>query len=217
MTTNGTTRAVLENVPRIHFYEGGARCPEDIIFPSAMRAILEYLGDKDFGCRHCLGCADAPTPVVKTTVVVRIDLDALKSGVGVAQIDGIDQPVSAATARRMAADAELIPVVLGGESVPLDLGRASRLFTRAQRLALQQRRRDHVAGPVVLPDNHRRQRLPGAAVPSEAALALVGEPERRHLAGRFHAGSDVGQELVGVVLDPAGARMMLAGLQSKCS
>jgi hypothetical protein len=89
--------------------------------------------------RHCLGCTDAPASVVKTTVVVRIDLESLKSGLGVAQIDGIDQPVSAATARRMAADAELIPVVLGGASVPLDLGRASRLFTRAQRLALAER------------------------------------------------------------------------------
>lgn len=25
-------RLVLEGVPRIHFYEGGPRCPEDIIF-----------------------------------------------------------------------------------------------------------------------------------------------------------------------------------------
>ena len=61
------------------------------------------------------------------------------TGVGHARIDGIDQPVSAATARRMAADAELIPAVLGGESLPLDLGRAARLFTRAQRLALAER------------------------------------------------------------------------------
>ena len=39
----------------------------------------------------------------------------------------------------MAADAELIPAVLGGDSIPLDLGRAARLFTRAQRLALGER------------------------------------------------------------------------------
>jgi hypothetical protein len=47
-------RAVLEGVPRVHFYEGGQRCPEDIILPSVMRAILEFLGDKDLGCKHCL-------------------------------------------------------------------------------------------------------------------------------------------------------------------
>ncbi len=89
--------------------------------------------------RHCLGCSDAPAPAVKTTVIVRMDLETLKSGLGVAQIDGIDQPISGATARRMAADAELIPVVLGGRSVPLDLGRSVRLFSRAQRLALAER------------------------------------------------------------------------------
>ncbi|MBN2003622.1 MAG: hypothetical protein JXA21_09725 [Anaerolineae bacterium] len=46
-------RTVLENVPRVHFYEGGKRCPEDIILPSVVRAVLEYLGDEDYGCKHC--------------------------------------------------------------------------------------------------------------------------------------------------------------------
>lgn len=45
------SRCVLEGVPRIAFYEGGARCPEDICFPSALRASLEYLGE-NLGCRH---------------------------------------------------------------------------------------------------------------------------------------------------------------------
>jgi hypothetical protein len=89
--------------------------------------------------RHALGCTQTLTPLAKTTVVVRVDLDTLVSGLGHARIDGLDQPVSAATARRMAADAELIPAVLGGESLPLDLGRAVRLFTKAQRLALGER------------------------------------------------------------------------------
>ncbi len=89
--------------------------------------------------RHTLGCTQTLTPLVKTTVVVRLDLDALVDGIGHARIDGLEQPISAATARRMAADAELIPAVLGGDSVPLDLGRAARLFSRAQRLALGER------------------------------------------------------------------------------
>ena len=89
--------------------------------------------------RHVLGCEQTLAPLVKTTVVVRLDLATLIEGLGHAGIDGLDQPISAATARRMAADAELIPAVLGGESVPLDLGRASRLFTRAQRIALAER------------------------------------------------------------------------------
>jgi hypothetical protein len=49
-----STRFVLEGVPRVHFYERGTRCPEDIILPSVMRAILEFLGEKDYGCKHCL-------------------------------------------------------------------------------------------------------------------------------------------------------------------
>jgi hypothetical protein len=45
---------LLLNVPKVHFYEGGKRCPEDIVLPSCLRAILEFLGEKDFGCKHCL-------------------------------------------------------------------------------------------------------------------------------------------------------------------
>jgi hypothetical protein len=89
--------------------------------------------------RHTLGCTQTLTPLAKTTVVVRISLDTLLDGIGHARIDGIDQPISAATARRMSADAELIPAVLGGDSLPLDLGRAARYFSRAQRLALAER------------------------------------------------------------------------------
>ncbi|WP_353814562.1 HNH endonuclease signature motif containing protein [Agromyces sp. SYSU T00266] len=89
--------------------------------------------------RHALGCETTLTPLAKPTVVVRVDLDALVTGLGDARIDGLDQPISAATARRLAADAELIPAVLGGPSLPLDLGRRARLFTRAQRLALGER------------------------------------------------------------------------------
>ena len=89
--------------------------------------------------RHSLGCEQTITALAKTTVVVRLDLETLRSGIGHARIDGIDQPISAATARRMAADAELIPAVLGGPSLPLDLGRAARLFSRAQRIALGER------------------------------------------------------------------------------
>ncbi|MFE5672587.1 DUF222 domain-containing protein [Agromyces sp. NPDC056523] len=89
--------------------------------------------------RHTLGCTQTLAPLAKTTVIVRVDLDTLVTQLGHARIDGLEQPVSAGTARRMAADAELIPAVLGGESLPLDLGRAARLFTRTQRLALGER------------------------------------------------------------------------------
>jgi hypothetical protein len=46
-------RKVLENVPKVNFYEGDTRCPEDISFPSVMRALMEYFNEEDFGCRTC--------------------------------------------------------------------------------------------------------------------------------------------------------------------
>jgi 5-methylcytosine-specific restriction protein A len=89
-------------------------------------------------CRHTLGCDGIPT-AASTTVVVRMSLNDLQSGTGVGSIDGIGQPVSASTIRRMAADAQLIPCVLGGDSEILDWGRRKREFTRAQKLALSER------------------------------------------------------------------------------
>ncbi|MFE1646438.1 DUF222 domain-containing protein [Microbacterium sp. P01] len=89
-------------------------------------------------CRHALGCDQVPT-APSTTVVVRMSLDDLDSGHGVATIDGIGRPVSIGTARRMAGDAQVIPCILGGASEILDWGRAKRLFTPAQKLALAER------------------------------------------------------------------------------
>ncbi len=58
--------------------------------------------------------------------------------------------IPAATARRLACDADLIPVVLGGDSVGLDLGRSRRLATNDQRRALIAR-----DGPTcAIPDCH---------------------------------------------------------------
>jgi 5-methylcytosine-specific restriction protein A len=70
------------------------------------------------------------------TMQVTVPLEVLRTGLGTAKIVGIDEPISAATARRLAADAEIIPVVLGGPSEPLDMGRAVRLSTEPQRRAL---------------------------------------------------------------------------------
>jgi hypothetical protein len=70
------------------------------------------------------------------TMTVTVTLESLISGLGTAHIDGIDEPISARAARRLAADAAIIPVVLGGDSEPLDVGQSSRLFTESQRRAL---------------------------------------------------------------------------------
>lgn len=87
---------------------------------------------------HVLGCASR-VPLAGATVVVRVNLSDLETGIGSPQIDGIDQPVSVRAVRRMAAGGGVIPCVLGGDSEILDWGRERRLFTRAQRLALVER------------------------------------------------------------------------------
>ncbi len=46
-------------------------------------------------------------------------------------------PMSAAAARRHACDANIIPIVLGGDSMPMDVGRERRLATPEQRHALR--------------------------------------------------------------------------------
>ena len=89
-------------------------------------------------CRHAIGCSEVPTGPT-ATVVVRVDLADLEAGIGTATIDGIAQPVPASTVRRLAADAQIIPCVLGGESEILDWGRAKRLFTIPQKQALGER------------------------------------------------------------------------------
>ncbi|ALJ20951.1 HNH endonuclease [Microbacterium sp. No. 7] len=89
-------------------------------------------------CDHALGCEQTPTrPTV--SVVVRMTLEQLQTGTGAATIDGTDQPIDAGAVRRLAADLQIIPAVLGGESEILDLGRATRLFTRAQKHAITER------------------------------------------------------------------------------
>ncbi len=69
------------------------------------------------------------------TLVVTIGLEALVSGIGAASLD-TGLRISAGEARRLACKAGIIPMVLNGDSVPLDLGREQRLFSKHQRIAL---------------------------------------------------------------------------------
>ena len=75
-------------------------------------------------------------------VVVHLDHRSLVEGIlrrdSVCHLDD-GTPIPAETARRIACDAAIIPVVLGGPTRPLDVGRASRLATPAQRVALRAR------------------------------------------------------------------------------
>ena len=71
-------------------------------------------------------------------LIVLIDLETLQDGLHEASVcetfDG--QPLPPATVRRLACEAEIIPVVLGGDGRVVDVGRARRLATGDQRRAL---------------------------------------------------------------------------------
>jgi hypothetical protein len=91
-------------------------------------AFMEYLETRP---EHTLPDAGG----VSATVVVTMSIDTLMGGLAAAGLcDGTR--ISAGEARRLACRAGVIPVVLGGTSQPLDIGRKGRFHTRAQRVAL---------------------------------------------------------------------------------
>lgn len=72
---------------------------------------------------------------VAATVIATVDVGTLRAGIGVARLD-TGHDISASEARRLACNAGILPAVLGGPSLPLDVGRADRFFTETQRVAL---------------------------------------------------------------------------------
>jgi hypothetical protein len=80
--------------------------------------------------------SDAPA---RAEIVVHVDLETLQHGLhagGTCRTAlGADLPVE--TVRRLACEAEILPVVLDGRSVPIDVGRSKRLATIHQRRALE--------------------------------------------------------------------------------
>ena len=80
-----------------------------------------------------------------TTVVITIPLASLQADLAAADLIGAGlvpgddltgDRLTASQVRRLACTASILPAVLGGKSLPLDLGRARRLFSPAQRKAL---------------------------------------------------------------------------------
>ncbi len=78
-------------------------------------------------------------------ITITIDHDDLRARVeeetapdgGV--LEPLGQPITAASARRLACDADILPIVLGGESQPLDVGRSRRTAPEHMRSALTTR------------------------------------------------------------------------------
>lgn len=72
------------------------------------------------------------------SVTVNVDLQKLQDLIGTATLSTGDE-MSASQARRFACNANLIPMVLDGDSKLLDLGVAQRVYNRYQRIALAKR------------------------------------------------------------------------------
>lgn len=92
-------------------------------------ALLELVG-------RAMADPEGATRTEKTTLVVTMSLASLLGhleGAGVATNDAV---LSAATVRRLACDAGIVPAVLGVDGELLELGRRARLFTPGQKRAL---------------------------------------------------------------------------------
>ncbi len=89
-----------------------------------------------------LGGHVAPTELIGTTppaVQVIVAERDLRAGAGLARIEGQSEPVSVPTAERHRCTSGTLAIVVDASGEVLSLGRASRLFTRRQRLALAAR------------------------------------------------------------------------------
>jgi Domain of unknown function (DUF222)/HNH endonuclease len=117
-------------------WRGEAAGRADQVMPWGERTseqrLAEALGEV---CRRADGADVRDGRRAPGRAIVTMELDVLLGKLGEAHLpDGT--PVPASVARRMACSAGLVPAVLDGTSVPLDLGRARRLATAGQRDAL---------------------------------------------------------------------------------
>jgi hypothetical protein len=87
-------------------------------------------------CRRAAAAGGAAPATTKAQVVVLIDHERLTDPVRGAGFTLAGEVLSPGTVRRLACDASIIPMVLGGQSEPMDVGRAKRLVTPAMLAAL---------------------------------------------------------------------------------
>lgn len=95
-------------------------------------ALIEIIG-------RGVAAPEGTTLTDKAKIQVTIDHQALAGKVSGGGTTTTGQRLSPGTIRRLACDAQIIPIVLGGPSEPLDVGATRRLFTPAQRKAVHLR------------------------------------------------------------------------------
>jgi hypothetical protein len=106
----------------------GKKVPYSTLLGQGLMELVEHLPTEKIG--NAGGTA--------ATVVVTLSLEKLLTGIGAATLDDGTR-ISASEARRLACEAGVIPLVLGGDSQPLDVGRKRRLHTEHQRIVLAHR------------------------------------------------------------------------------
>ncbi|MFD7077878.1 DUF222 domain-containing protein [Nocardioides sp. NPDC059952] len=107
----------------------GRKAPYDRLLGQAFARVIETY-DVDLLPRH---------GGHGTTVFVTMSVDDLRKDLGTAALGFDGDQITAAEARRMACNADLVPVVLGTDSEILDLGRTARLAHPIQHRALRLR------------------------------------------------------------------------------
>lgn len=95
--------------------------------------------------------ADRSAPHSKTRIVITTRKEDFDSGAGVGWIDGVVEPLSTASIRELACDADLRLLTVGSKGEVLALGRSSRFFSPAQRAALAARDGGCISGPAAPP------------------------------------------------------------------
>ncbi|MGH3941509.1 MAG: DUF222 domain-containing protein [Pseudonocardiaceae bacterium] len=144
---NGTVRLAGTLDP-----EGGARVKEVLGSLNQRRAPIDGVPDERSPARRDADAlVEAMTSLLdegelparggqRPHLVITLTLSDLVHGLGRISLDA-GGSLCALEARRLACDAGIIPMVLNGNSMPLDVGREQRLATPAQRTALAQRDR----------------------------------------------------------------------------
>lgn len=127
---------------------------------------------------------------VAATVIVTMELQHLRDGLASAALDG-GAGLSAGDTRRLACGAGLVPAVLDGSSVPLDLGHLARLHNRHQRRALRLQHDSCAAEGCERPFawcdiHHPHWWSRGGPTDLANAIPLCGHHHRRAHDPRFH-------------------------------
>ena len=159
---------------RQSFEEQGVRVPYERLLGQAFQQLPARVVSDDLP-RHG---GDA------TTVVVTMTIDQLRAELGTAGLGFDGERITASEARRLACNAHLVPAVLGTGSEVLDLGRAARLHTPAQRKAIRLRDRTCRAEGCDVPApwcevHHLTAWADGGATTVDSSALLWGRHHRR--------------------------------------